>query len=701
MALEKNILLAIANSQSNGVGADVGSGYTAVTDESNELMWNGLAAVALADPMILGATIAPAFANRILEISAKRTCVVNCAASSTYLQNINNDGTDWYYRNELDHDDPTTRYGITIGKILACKSALEAAYPAEEWQIVLCMIHGEQDASYAADYDGYKTALLGTWEWYKEDLGSDIKIIVNMLKKGGSAADNHAIRKAQYDAVTEIGAAAILGYETKGFDTIDTTHYTRACQDEMGIANANFLLATYDYDVYARCPRIISGYSSSGWVYITIDHSGGADILPASGMVGVDSSTHTITNLQRHNENTIKYQVNDFAVTPCQMRYLYGTSYAIDSIIKDDNGYPVMGLFTSLEVQLTMGTILISKTNLIAGLYPNLWARGNGTISYGSNDSTAFPMFPDTNGDGIADHPATLGNCSSAESLGYDATNGRIKLKAETTSRIELDFTAAPLVLTNANDYTFIIELDFTVPATTTNFLNIQNDSTNYLRIQSSNTGSIYFWIRNSGTDRYARVGNLAEGKKIIVARKDGSVLDIFFNGVKQEKITDNAYDQGDLTLTAALGIVTGAYQTNIYHVAIYGRAMSDADILEYCTSSYNNIGENSTNVMAIPSVPTITSVDPVAGAEGDTVKINGEFHNAYSSTSSIKFGLTDATGESSDATGTTATAPAGTGIVDVTVTNDDGESATLAGGFRYGGSGSKKTKKKRRFVYY
>jgi hypothetical protein len=84
------------------------------------------------------------------------------------------------------------------------------------------------------------------------------------------------------------------------------------------------------------------------------------------------------------------------------------------------------------------------------------------------------------------------------------------------------------------------------------------------------------------------------------------------------------------------------------------------------------------------PPPPSITGINPTLGpaAGGTQVTI---FGTGFINGATVKFGSTPAPGVTfGSALSLLATAPAGTGTVGVTVTNPDGQSATLQGAFTY-----------------
>jgi IPT/TIG domain/Fibronectin type III domain/Calcineurin-like phosphoesterase len=78
----------------------------------------------------------------------------------------------------------------------------------------------------------------------------------------------------------------------------------------------------------------------------------------------------------------------------------------------------------------------------------------------------------------------------------------------------------------------------------------------------------------------------------------------------------------------------------------------------------------SSNDQLTYPGAPTVTSISPTSGSAGTSVTINGTH---LLSASAVDFGSTAATITADSATSITATAPSGTGTVDVTVTTPSG----------------------------
>jgi IPT/TIG domain len=80
--------------------------------------------------------------------------------------------------------------------------------------------------------------------------------------------------------------------------------------------------------------------------------------------------------------------------------------------------------------------------------------------------------------------------------------------------------------------------------------------------------------------------------------------------------------------------------------------------------------------VAAVAPAPTVTAIAPTSGAGGISVQITG---TNFTAATAVKFGNANALFTVNSATSITATSPAGSGVVDVTVTVAGVTSATGA----------------------
>ena len=113
---------------------------------------------------------------------------------------------------------------------------------------------------------------------------------------------------------------------------------------------------------------------------------------------------------------------------------------------------------------------------------------------------------------------------------------------------------------------------------------------------------------------------------------------------------------------------------TTIYATAPPGSGTVDVTVTTPAGTSAVNPADQFT--YTVPPAPTVTGVSPASGFSGFYVVVTG---TAFTSASAVDFGNAPATFTVNSDTSITATAPAGSGAVDVTVTNSGGTSAVSA----------------------
>jgi hypothetical protein len=99
----------------------------------------------------------------------------------------------------------------------------------------------------------------------------------------------------------------------------------------------------------------------------------------------------------------------------------------------------------------------------------------------------------------------------------------------------------------------------------------------------------------------------------------------------------------------------------------------SDAFIVTWCLYSTWLPGD-ANNPPPPPAIPTVTGVNPSSGSAGDTITITG---SGFTGATGVGFGVTGASALSVTDTEITATVPAGSGTVDITIITPNGTSAT------------------------
>jgi hypothetical protein len=138
------------------------------------------------------------------------------------------------------------------------------------------------------------------------------------------------------------------------------------------------------------------------------------------------------------------------------------------------------------------------------------------------------------------------------------------------------------------------------------------------------------------------------------------------------------------LNVTGAEGVKFGATNATSYVVnsSTQITAVAPAGTGQVNVTVTNPLGVSTSTATYTYSVPTIASLSPTFGAPGGTtsVTITGTNFLGVTGAASVKFGATNATSYVvNSATSITAVAPAGTGQVNVKVTNAAGESTSTA----------------------
>jgi len=125
----------------------------------------------------------------------------------------------------------------------------------------------------------------------------------------------------------------------------------------------------------------------------------------------------------------------------------------------------------------------------------------------------------------------------------------------------------------------------------------------------------------------------------------------------------------------AAVATVTGATATSLTVTAPAGTSTADITVTTNTGTSATSAADQFTYLPA----PAITAISPASGPEagGTTVTITGSGFATTAADNTVTFGAVNATVVSGTSTSLTVTAPAGIGVVDVTVNTSNGTSAT------------------------
>ncbi len=113
---------------------------------------------------------------------------------------------------------------------------------------------------------------------------------------------------------------------------------------------------------------------------------------------------------------------------------------------------------------------------------------------------------------------------------------------------------------------------------------------------------------------------------------------------------------------------------TTVYATAPTGTGTVDVTVVTPGGASATSPADQYT--YTVPPAPTVTGVSPTPGYNGTSVIVTG---TGFTGASAVTFGVTAATFTVNSATNITATAPGGTGTVDVTVTTSGGSNSPSA----------------------
>jgi hypothetical protein len=248
---------------------------------------------------------------------------------------VNGSNYGWAYRNPSNHFDTSTLYGQSITKAQSVGG------------VELIIMHqGEQDLTDGRTESSYEADFSTMIGHYRQDLYSAIPIFICQLGTVGSGSDGGVtgIRNAQHDV--DNGTSIFMGATAMDLPRMDTWHYTTPALTVIGGRLANAIKYRYGESTYHRGPSVNSAFFSDGnrnQVIVTIDHRGGTDIAPASGITGFrvfdNGSAATIQSATRYGPNAI--QLTLASAVPAghtvTLRYLYGMTPVVSGLIKDNS----------------------------------------------------------------------------------------------------------------------------------------------------------------------------------------------------------------------------------------------------------------------------------------------------------------------------------------------------------------------------
>ena len=355
------IILVIGQSNMSGRGQPP---FTAATSDlavnySNAGRWEHLAdpyddespASAVDYDSNAGGSMIPGIANSLLQTFDFPIAFVPAAKGGSNLY-VNGSNYGWAYRNPSNHFDTSTLYGQSITKAQSVGG------------VELIIMHqGEADLSAGRTEANYEADFATMIGHYRQDLYADIPIFICQLGTVGDGTDAGVtgIRSAQHDV--DNGTNIFMGATAMELPRIDTWHYNTPALTVIGSRLANAIKYYFGQSTYYRGPSINSAFFSDGnrnQVIVTLNHRGGTDITPATGITGFEvfdnGSSVTIQSAMRYAANAVQLTLSRSISSghTVTLRYLYGMTPNVSGLVKDNS--PL-----ALPLENTTATITVSN----------------------------------------------------------------------------------------------------------------------------------------------------------------------------------------------------------------------------------------------------------------------------------------------------------------------------------------------------
>jgi hypothetical protein len=198
-------------------------------------------------------------------------------------------------------------------------------------------IQGEADAArgtvteqeYATSLERFITHQVRADITNRSDFSDLPFLIVMMIKRpGGKDKPNQAIRNAQKH-VTETVKNTYLSATTLDLKNHGRQHLTAKAYIALGHRVAQSILHLLGQETYHRGPSVTHvAQIDSRTLEIRIQHNGGSDFTPASGITGWEviarGAPVPVTDVYRHDPRTIRIRLGRPLNDKAQIRYLYG-----------------------------------------------------------------------------------------------------------------------------------------------------------------------------------------------------------------------------------------------------------------------------------------------------------------------------------------------------------------------------------------
>ena len=297
-----------------------------------------------------GGSMIPSIANTLLQTFDFPIAFVPAAKGGSNLY-VNAGDYGWAYRNPANHFDTSTLYGQSITKAQSVGG------------VELIIMHqGEADLSDGRTETQYQADFATLIGHYRQDLHAGIPIFICQLGTVGAGTNAGAtgIRAAQLKV--DNGTDVFMGATAMDLPRIDTWHYNTSALTVIGSRLANAIKYYFGRSTYYRGPSIDSASFSDGsrnQVVVALDHRGGTDITPGSGITGFEvldnGSGVALQSAARAAPDAVRLTLSRSISSghTVTLRYLYGTTPNVSGLVKDDS--PL-----ALPLESTTGSVTVT-----------------------------------------------------------------------------------------------------------------------------------------------------------------------------------------------------------------------------------------------------------------------------------------------------------------------------------------------------
>jgi hypothetical protein len=302
------------------------------------------------DNSTAGGSMIPALANSLLQTFNFPIAFVPSAKDGSNLY------SQWAYRNPTNRYDTTTLYGQSITKAQSVGG------------VELIIMHqGEADTNAhrtEAQYEADFATMIGN---YRQDLYATIPIFICQLgtitlmdEDARTNADVVAVRNAQHDL--DNGVDIFMAATAMDQPRMDDVHYTTQGLNAIGERIAQTIKYYLGAASYYRGAAITSAFFVDGnrnTVDVQIDHRGGDDITPISGITGFslfsNGSSVSITSADRINVDRIRLTFASAipAGTAVKLQYLWGSNPDTSGLLKDNSSLALPLENTTADITVT------------------------------------------------------------------------------------------------------------------------------------------------------------------------------------------------------------------------------------------------------------------------------------------------------------------------------------------------------------